>query len=119
MCLHLWKVSCLKLFPITRNESLKAHPNIIMSDYTFTKGKRKTPLEGTIKIYVRLPHPRNHVLSGQEKGGTQIAHFAKEWIGCTSINVIEEGPNEKMFKGFKVKNPFEGELDKPNNVFQC
>ncbi len=49
-----------------------------MFDYTFTKGKRKTPLEGTIKINVRLPHPRNHVLSGQEEGGTQTAPFAKE-----------------------------------------
>jgi len=26
-------------------------------------------------------------------------------------------PKLKMFKGFNVKNPFEGELDKPNNVF--
>jgi hypothetical protein len=71
-------VSCLKLLPITKNESLKAHLNITMFDYTFTKGKRKTPLEGTIKINVRLPHPRNHVLSGQEEGGTQTAPFAKE-----------------------------------------
>jgi hypothetical protein len=71
-------VSCLKLFPITKNESLKAHPNIIMSNYTFTKGKRKAPLEGTIKINVRLPHPRNHVLSGQKEGRTQTAPFAKK-----------------------------------------
>jgi len=24
-----------------------------------------------------------------------------------------------MFKGFKIKNSFEGELDKPNNVFDA
>ncbi len=49
-----------------------------MSNYTFTKGKRKAPLEGTIKINVRLPHPRNHVLSGQKEGRTQTAPFAKK-----------------------------------------
>jgi len=47
-----------------------------MFDYTFTKGKRKTALEGTIKINARLPHSRNHVLSGQEEGGTQTAPLA-------------------------------------------
>jgi len=71
-------VSCIKLLPIPINESLKAHPNIIMFDYTFTKGKRKTSLEGTIKINVKLPHPTNYVLSGEEEGGTQTAPFAKE-----------------------------------------
>jgi hypothetical protein len=38
-----------KVLPVTKKESLKAHPNIIMFGYTFTKGKRKTPLKGQYK----------------------------------------------------------------------
>ncbi len=53
------------------------HVTIIMFDYTFSKGKRKTPLRGP-KKNAKLPHQRNHVLSGQEEGVTQITPFVKE-----------------------------------------
>jgi hypothetical protein len=62
----------LKLFPITRKESLKAHHNLPMSGFTPTSEKKKNNIEGTIKISVRPPHQTNHVLSNQEEGGMHV-----------------------------------------------
>jgi len=38
------------------------------------------------------------MLSDQEEGGMQVALFAEERKGCTSINLAEEGPNGRRSK---------------------